>query len=367
LQFCDSAWPASHFPGKTKPFCDVVSQAGFNLVARHAPGLLFECTMENRAKMHLAWPFKAHVGNGREEAEDRSPTGDPWPDFLCVGAQKAGTSWLYRQCEPHGDFWMPPLKELHYFNKLTKAKRVNPPRCRDKRDVRFLESVTRLSARPYIDMENYARLFAYKGSRISGDITPTYSMLNDEVIERVVSYFPCLKIIFLARDPVERVWSQLSMGVRLGRISPFDATDADAVIQSVLLPHVLSLSYPSKIVARWRRHVQPDLFRLYFFDDLERNPTELRRSIFHFLGANPDKPSGQTTADDNRDAGREKPRLTDKVRSRLAQFFKDELQACAAKLGGPAREWPARYGFSLLWFFIGLLDDDLLFWCDWFV
>jgi hypothetical protein len=187
------------------------------------------------------------------------------------------------------------------------------------------------------------------------------------MIERVVSYFPNLKVIFLARDPVERAWSQLSMGVRLGRIARFDATDADAVIRRLLLPSVLSLSYPSKIVARWRRYVHPDLFSLYFFDDLERRPTELRRAIFYFLGADPDKPSGRIKADDNRDAGTEKLRLTDKVRSRLAQFFKNELRACAKELSGPAKEWPARYGFSILWFFIGLFDDDLLLWCDWLV
>jgi Sulfotransferase family len=296
--------------------------------------------------MHLAWPFRTSVASGRDKEEDRSLTGDAWPDFLCVGAQKAGTSWLYRQCEPHGDFWMPPLKELHYFNKLTKSKRVNPPRCRDERDAWFLESVSRLSARPYIDMEGYGRLFEAKGSLLSGDISPTYSTLNDEIIERVVSYFPNLKVIFLARDPVERAWSQLSMGVRLGRIARFDATDADAVIRRLLLPSVLSLSYPSKIVARWKRYVRPDLFRLYFFDDLERNPSELRRSILQFLDADPDKPSGRIRADDNRDADKQKPRLTDSVRCQVAQFFKDELRACAKELGGPAKEWPARYGFS---------------------
>jgi Sulfotransferase family len=318
--------------------------------------------------MSLAWPFRARIGNGLDEEENRLPTGDAWPDFLCVGAQKAGTSWLYRQCEPHPDFWMPPLKELHYFNKLTKAQRTNnSPRCRDERDVCFREGVGRLGARPYFDMESYARLFAYKGSRLSGDITPAYSMLNEEIIERVVCHFPNLKVIFLARDPVERAWSQLSMGVRLGRISRFDATNVDEVIQKLLHPHVLLLSYPSKIVTRWRRYVRPDLFRLYFFDDLERSPTELRRSILHFLGADPNKPSGQLNADNKRNAGKEKLRLTHKVRSRLAEFFKDELQACATKLAGPAKEWPARYGLSLLWFFIGLVDDDLLLWCDWLV
>jgi hypothetical protein len=75
-----------------------------------------------------------------------------------------------------------------------------------------------------------------RGLRISGDITPAYSMLNDEIIERVVNYFPDLKVIFLARDPVERAWSQLSMGVRLGMIARFDATDPNEVIRNLLNP-----------------------------------------------------------------------------------------------------------------------------------
>jgi hypothetical protein len=316
--------------------------------------------------MRWAWPFKAPVEGERDNGENCSSAGDAWPDFLCVGAQKGGTSWLYRQCEPHRDFWMPPLKELHYFNKLSKAKRVFPPRCRDERDACFLESISRLSARSYMDMEGYGRLFETKGPLLSGDISPTYSTLHEEIIERVVSYFPNLKIVFLARDPVERVWSQLSMGVRLGMIEPFEATDAEEVMQRVLRPAVLSLSHPSKIVARWKRYVRPELFRIYFFDDLEKNPTQLRRSILAFLGADPDKPSGRIRADHNRDADRQKPRLTDKVRSRLAQFFKEELKMCAAELGGPARDWPGRYGFSVLSFFFVLTDDfDLLLWCNW--
>jgi hypothetical protein len=156
------------------------------------------------------------------------------------------------------------------------------------------------------------------------------------------------------------------MGVRLGMISPFDATDADEVIRNLLNPGVLLRSHPSKIVARWRRYVPPDLFRIYFFDDLEKNPAELRRSILQFLGADPNKSNGGLKADDNQDANKKKLRLTDKVRSRVAQFFEQELKACAAELGGPAKRWPARYGFSLVIFFLQLMDDlDILFWCDW--
>ena len=315
--------------------------------------------------MQFAWPFTARIGDNRDKEENWSSTGDAEPDFLCVGAQKAGTSWLYQQLASHPDFWMPPIKEVRYFDKLSRTK-ASPPRPRDQRDVGFLESMKSLSGRPFIDLESYARLFEAKGSLLSGDISPTYSTLNDEIIQRVISYLPNSKVIFIARDPVERVWSQLSMGVRLGMISPFDVTNIGEVSRNLLNSGVLLLSHPSRIVARWKRYVHPDLFRTYFFDDLERDPAELRRSILDFLGADPNKPSGRLRADYNSDVGRKKLRLSEKVRSHVAQFFKQELKVCAAELGGPARDWPRRYSFSFLSFFAMLADNfDLFLWSDW--
>ncbi len=313
--------------------------------------------------MRLAWPSKARVEDVRDEEEIRFDRGEARPDFICIGAQKAGTTWLYRQLYSHPDFWMPPIKELEYFTKFSRTKAA--PRPRDDCDVYFLEKIKKLSAQQYIDMHGYGELFESKGKFLSGDISPTYSMLNDEIVQQIIEYFPTVKVIFLARDPVERAWSQLSMGVRLGRIAPFDETDSEEVIRNLMNPGVFALSFPSKVVARWRRYVAPDFFRIYFFDDLEKNPTELRGSILEFLGSDPGKDGGQVKPDSNADANT-KLRLSEKVRSRVAQFFKKELKACAEEFGGPARQWPARYGFSLLWFVIDILDDvDLLGWCGW--
>ena len=260
-----------------------------------------------------------HNGNGHDL---NGVTSYACPDFLCVGAQKAGTSWLYRQLEPHPDFWMPPVKELHYLDNLNRTKqRGAPPRSKDERDVCFLESIKDMSMQSHIDLDRYGRLFCHKGPLLSGDISPAYSTLSDEVIERVVHHFPNLKVVFLARDPVERAWSQLSMGVRLGVIKKFDATDPEEVVRNLLIPGVLARSHPSKIVARWKRYVRPENFRMYFFDDLKEKPAELRQSILRFLGGDPDKPSGKSKPHDNNDAGRDKLRLTAKVRDRIAQFF----------------------------------------------
>jgi len=316
--------------------------------------------------VRCAWPFNARSSGDRDREGNRFPARGAGPDFLCIGAHKAGTTWLYQQLDSHPDFWMPPVKELHYFDQLSRVQRAAPPRCRDERDLRFLESIKNLSAEPYINLDHYARLFEPKASLLSGDISPNYSTLSDEVIRRVVGYFPNLKVIFLARDPVERVWSHLSMEVYYRQIEPFDATNIDEVNRNLSRRGMLLRSYPSAVVAQWKRYVDSEQFRVYFFDDLQRNPVELRRSILRFLGADPDKPGSRLTADYNSWTRMEKLPLTNKVRSHLARFFKKELKTCAARLGGPARDWPARYGFSVLFFLWELADDiDLFAWCDW--
>jgi hypothetical protein len=295
--------------------------------------------------MRWAWPFNGRARDERHRGGTGTLTETPGPDFLCIGAHKAGSTWLYQQLDSHPDFWMPPVKELHYFDQLSRVQRAARPRCTDERDLRFVERLRSLSAEPGIDLENYGRLFEPKASLRSGDISPNYSTLSNKVIRQVVGYFQNLKVLFLARDPVERVWSHLSMEVHYRQIEPFDVTNIDEVNRNLLRRGMLLRSYPSAVVARWKRYVHPEQFRVYFFDDLQSNPAELRRSILCFLGADPDKPSSRLTANHNSWTRMEKLPLTNKVRSHLAKFFKNELKTCAARLGGPARDWPARYGF----------------------
>ena len=246
--------------------------------------------------MRWSWSFNGRARSGQHKNGNGFEADGAQPDFLCVGAQKGGTSWLFHQLTLHPDFWMPPVKEVHYFDSMSRVERKNPPRCKDERDQWFMARLVELSSLPYIDLDTYSELFAAKKKLLSGDITPAYSMLNDELIERIASYFPNLKVIFLARDPVDRAWSQLSMGVRLGNIPAFDSTNPAEVLRNLLSPGVFFRSYPSKSVKRWRRYVHPDLFRIYFFDDLKENPVEMRRSILSFLGADPGKPSGSLKA-----------------------------------------------------------------------
>jgi hypothetical protein len=44
-----------------------------------------------------------------------------YPDFLCIGTPKSGTTWLDHQLRCHPALWLPPIKELHHFDCLGTA------------------------------------------------------------------------------------------------------------------------------------------------------------------------------------------------------------------------------------------------------
>ncbi|TVQ38230.1 MAG: hypothetical protein EA384_09570 [Spirochaetaceae bacterium] len=47
-----------------------------------------------------------------------------FPDFLGIGTTRGGSSWLYRVLSRHPDVWMPPVKEVHYFDRPRDGRRT---------------------------------------------------------------------------------------------------------------------------------------------------------------------------------------------------------------------------------------------------
>jgi hypothetical protein len=275
------------------------------------------------------------------------------PDFLCIGMQKGGTQWLYDQLRPHPDFWMPPVKELHYFDHaagnrdvldrprpLLQRWRIRYP---DRRDREFLRAAKWIAPRE-LDVQEYARLFTPKAALLSGDVTPAYSALDEQTIKRIADALPAVKVVLIVRDPVERFWSALFMRVRRGYAASTDAADWEQLSGLLRRPGVRGRSFPSQIAQRWQAFVPQEQFGLFFFDDLVREPAELRARILRFLGADPDKPSGSYEPGFNRKARAARLPMSAEIRARLAEYFAEELHACAKAFGGPAAAWPAKYG-----------------------
>jgi hypothetical protein len=285
------------------------------------------------------------------------------PDFLCIGAQKAGTRWLYDQLQHHPDFWMPPIKELHVFDRNIRRDDIRALRRRirkdlaglnlarveqrqrpiDDGDVQFLRALAFLANKP-VDFEHYRRLFIPKGDLISGDITPTYSTLDQAMVGRIGRALSETKVVYFARDPIERFWSWLSDFAPRLNIKPPVSWDmvATALRNSGAGKH----NQPTAVVSRWRAAFPGDRFGLYFFDDIRSDSSRVRNAVVAFLGGDPAKGGQGPAVDFNRKAGRARLAMTVEVRQRLAEFFSAELRACAAEFAGPAASWPARYGVS---------------------
>jgi len=285
------------------------------------------------------------------------------PDFLCVGMQKAGTGWAFDQLQYHPDFWMPPVKEIHYLDrdapKLGTARKVlermrrvrkknRPPpghrRAWDERDVEFLTEAVSMSGKP-LDLDAYASLFRFKGGLLAGDVTPGYSSLKDEIIAQIGRRFPDLKVFFLVRDPVSRLWSQVCMADRRERFNRALLTD-HVKFREYLETHAAfqKVGFPARVAERWEKNAPQVQFRHFFFDDIVAKPDDVRREIILFLGADPAKSSGNIQASHNRKATAAKLEITDELRAIIADFFKDEIKASAARFGGHANGWATRYG-----------------------
>lgn len=282
------------------------------------------------------------------------------PDFICIGMHKAGTQWLYDQTQTHPDFWMPPIKELHYFERrenggdmaleitIGKRRTYRTPRLKwrevtDPRDRGFISEMAKEYGKP-VDFDAYGALFRHKGDLISGDITPQYGSIDESVVEGIARTFPDATIIQLVRDPVARAWSHISQWDRRDKFDT-DLLQTREKFRAFLdrSKKLDRFSSAARTAEKWTRHIRKDKFHFFFFDDIVQQPDVVRRDILTLLGADPQKPSGELDPGHNRKAGNKKLEFTNAVERELAGRFQQELADCARLFGGHAKEWAAKY------------------------
>lgn len=282
------------------------------------------------------------------------------PDFICIGMGKSGTGWLYDQLLYHPDFWMPPIKELHYLNredpKFKSARYLSRRRGADgeiprrqgrpafrARDIAFLEE-TRDAGRHKMDLEFYARIFRFKGGQMSGDVTPSYCAMPDALIARIMARFPHLKIILLVRDPVARALSHLAMRHRAEKLDKAILDDIDKFRSYFETSRAARTGSPAASARQWLKHVPQERFRYYLFEDLQTDPEGVKRQVIEFLGGDPNKESALNPATNRKI--KPKTDISEEVTAFLAQAFADELIACGEMFGSHAKGWAAKYGIA---------------------
>jgi hypothetical protein len=190
-------------------------------------------------------------------------------DFVIIGAQKAGTTSLYRYLQPHPQIYMPPEKEAQFFN----------------HDERFAKG-----------WEWYlAEFFAgAPEAKLWGKATPNY-LSDPRVPERIREVLPEVRLVALLRDPIERAYSHYAMACRRGaERRSFDQAVGDQLEKQALeearARPDLTNSYVARgeygrLLGRYYGLFPQSQVRVFFTEDLSSDPARLVQQTLEFLGA----------------------------------------------------------------------------------
>lgn len=204
------------------------------------------------------------------------------PDFLLVGAAKSATSSLHLYLNQHPEIRMPDIKESWFFSFLDEPPAYTSPGV--------LNSVVSR-------LEDYVRLFdGAAPTQKLGDASPSYLYTYEDAIRNIRAVYPperlaALRIVISLREPVSRAFSQYWTFKRFDQEPlPFEqATDASVIARR--LADNWNIFYDYTGFGRYYEQVKAylDAFGrervlVVLYDDIEKDPVAVCRSIFAFLG-----------------------------------------------------------------------------------
>lgn len=279
-----------------------------------------------------------------------------YPDFIGIGAQKSGTTWLHRNLHAHPQLWL-PRKEVHYFDKKINDDSNALSRLTGKADedarwrrqtwhwlkvhalrkpsLMELRWTFKYYMRPYNDRW-YGEIFEPKKGRIAGEITPAYSVLSKEKVAHVYDLVPRAKLIFMMRNPIERAWSQAVMSFDKEEKGSAESASEEELLRRFGRSSSRLLTDYLRTLENWSAFYPQEQIFVGFLEDVSLFPGELLGKIYGFLGA---------------DALFEPPSLNKKIHSRssdtmptrlasyLAHEYREEAERLAELFGGYASFW----------------------------
>ena len=278
-----------------------------------------------------------------------------FPDFLIIGTQKAGTTWLHRNLQSHPGIWMPKEKELHYFDEKMKTPSSLWQRLRGNRpiDVRWRRQVRRQfrAHRKKLSYQDlgwdlryflgrysdrwYASLFEQGKGYLTGETTPSYGIIDREDIAHVRQIMPEARIIFMMRSPIERDWSAADMGFR-GRGHSLEQVPDQVLYRYFGNLQARLLSDYLRTLENWGAFYPEEQIFVGFLEDISLFPAELLNDIYAFLGVDPSVKYRVIKRKIHSGTG---STMSSKFASHLAGIYRDELKTLDERFGGYASFW----------------------------
>lgn len=184
------------------------------------------------------------------------------PNFLVIGVEKGGTTWLHAQLKKHPEIFLPNTKEIHFFNKYN----------------------SNFIAHDYFKfgLEWYGEFFKdYNGQKAIGEITPMY-ICDPEAPFRIKQMLPEVKIIAILRNPVDRAYSHYWMAKQKNHTKI--ATFKEAIEQKE--PRFIERGLYYKQLKIYYELFDAQQIMVVFSDEVFKNPEYWISKICKFLGVN---------------------------------------------------------------------------------
>ncbi len=242
---------------------------------------------------------------------------------FCLGATKAGTSWLHDQLVAHPECRLRAIKEYHYFSKVKSADFQSVLTANEHEIARLTaRNATRLPeqciwAKGYIaDLQAYAPVLALQTQNavafagllasapgvghVVGDFTPAYALLSEEKLVEIAKFAPDTRAIYLIRDPVARLWSHIRMVASrsnpadmaeaawglLRRVVDLDPSgDAQGIVQrgdyAAIIPKISRAFHPSRLLIMFYEEMMtaPGFARICAFLGIANRPADFGRKV----------------------------------------------------------------------------------------
>ncbi len=204
------------------------------------------------------------------------------PNFLIIGAAKAGTTSLYHYLRQHPQIFLPDNKEPHYFS------------FAERKYLEFGNKKYKLPKYSF-DWYSYLKLFESADAKKSvaiGEASVSY-LCSASAPHNIRKRLPNVKMIAVLRNPVERAFSHYLMGVRdqwapatfAEALSLEDEEAATPRTNPVAFNHCYKrMGLYGDQIERYRSIFEKEQLRIYLYEDLLSNPTKLISDIFQYLG-----------------------------------------------------------------------------------
>lgn len=170
-------------------------------------------------------------------------------DFIFIGPQRTGTTWIYEHLVNHPDLCFPKgVKETMFFDRHYER-----------------------------GVDWYLRYFSdCNTDQYCGEVTPTYFDSKEAPI-RIKEQFPNCKIIISLRDPVERARSLYQYHYQKGRVR---GSFSEAIQAK---PDILTSGYYKDHLKRWFSFFDEENILVISLEDIKTKPNSLLNKLCKFL------------------------------------------------------------------------------------